>query len=144
MSLSSGSDITIPIQDSPPPPPSPYGNEKNGGHEKSKNARNSTNEPCSSTSNSPTGIENKAFQSSPEKTDKNHHPESKSNKEDHTNIAMGNGKENETSLNEAVNTDLVNMSILSTIPDKPQPQYGPYENFDEYFIPVNTHKKFLR
>jgi hypothetical protein len=147
MSVSSGSDVTIPIQDSPPPPPSPYGNRKA-----------STDNAGSTTT---TGVENGGFQAeasgalNAEKNGKG------GEKKAHTEIPMSeysssNGTEDKdkgrapssppsSPLNEAVNSELVNMNVLDTIPHKPQSEFGPYENFDaEYFISVNQHKKFLR
>jgi len=60
--------------------------------------------------------------------------------------AGGKGKGSQSPrLNEAVNTELVGgMSVLDTIPHKPQSEFGPYEKFPEYFISVNQHKKFFK
>lgn len=35
-------------------------------------------------------------------------------------------------------------NIVNLIPAKPSPQLGPFEPLNDYFIPINHHKKFLR
>lgn len=190
MSVSSGSDITIPIQDSPPPPPSPYAGTNGGSKGKDSSTENkssahqggggvggvvtiidtsagaadaggkSTPEPRGDVTVT-VGFVNEGYQ--------NHSPEHTNHSEKNGHSKMGNGQKKRNSngaisisvpgegaaggekgdhqeihLNEAVNPELINMNILNTIPDKPNPEYGPYDNLDEYFVPVNTHKKFLR
>ncbi|CAG7828111.1 unnamed protein product [Allacma fusca] len=134
MSVSSGSDVTIPIQDSPPPPPSPYGNRAQAESERK------TPEPRGDV-----GVDNAAYEpceNDDKKGNANKTKDASHKKGDHTQIPM-NGQEPPL-LNEALNSELINMNIMNTIPDKPQPEFGPYENPDEYFIAVNQHKKFLR
>lgn len=160
MSVSSGSDITIPIQDSPPPPPSPYA----GGEAAGSKAKNVSNKTANSSDNvtiiDTTGVTSGGGKdSSGKKTPEprgdvtvtvgfvneayqDHSPEHTKEK---LNSSATNGKTNgaisiavegaggnekkkqgevETTaihLNEAVNPELINMNILNTIPDKPNP-----------------------
>lgn len=193
MSVSSGSDITIPIQDSPPPPPSPYGGSK-GNDASTRENKSSAHQGDDGVGGTVTIIDTSAGaadadggggKSTPEPRGdvtvtvgfvnegyQNHSPEEYQNhseKNGHSKMGNGQNKRNsngaisisvpgegatggggekgdhqEIHLNEAVNPELINMNILNTIPDKPNPEYGPYDNLDEYFVPVNTHKKFLR
>jgi hypothetical protein len=138
MSVSSGSDVTIPMQDSPPPPPSPYAN---GNNKIAANAKNAKMAFLSG--ESPTGIENKAYSPTGSEVKGSgggaSSPSGSTSKKGQTEIDLeGN------SPAEAVNSEVINMSILGTIPGKPQSEFGPYEQMDDYFIPVNQHKKFLR
>lgn len=189
MSVSSGSDITIPIQDSPPPPPSPYAGTNGGskGNDASSKANKSSKHGVGGTvtiiDTSAGGGGDAGGRTTPEprgdvtvtvgfvnEAYQDHSPDQQqhSEKNGHTTKMMTNGQKKssngaisisvpgevnekngasehqEIQLNEAVNPELINMNILNTIPDKPNPEYGPYDNMDEYFVPVNQHKKFLR
>lgn len=182
MSVSSGSDITIPIQDSPPPPPSPYaggpGSKIKDGGGSSSDVKSSsqgvggtvtiidttdagqqeggkkTPEPRGDVTVT-VGFVNEAYQDhSPDQkhTEKNGKVKNGSSKNGGAiSITVPGGSDEKGGagngdghLNEAVNPELINMNILNSIPDKPNPEYGPYDNMDEYFVPVNQHKKFLR
>ncbi|CAL8141359.1 unnamed protein product [Orchesella dallaii] len=167
MSVSSGSDITIPIQDSPPPPPSPYANGGAGPKMNEKEGKTGvtnvsivdssedgggkkTPEPRGDVTVT-VGFVNEAYQD-PVPIDEKKSGNQKNGKNGAISISVAgaangdkmDGDHTEIHLNEAVNPELINMNILNTIPDKPNSEFGPYDNLDEYFVPVNQHKKFLR
>lgn len=122
------------MNDSPPPPPSPY--------------KNQTTDPQGS-SNIANGIDNGGF-TEPQVSSTDNETQKRSSSKDQTEIQMNDYTEptdalkSEPQVTEAVNTELVHgMDVLDTIPHKPQSEFGPYEKFPEYFISVNQHKKLF-